>query len=542
MTELYPISSLEKVLPQSSLNAKRLSSMTVLHGENQAYQIAFKDRHKTKAEIFVNSDIREYIEVYSVRNVPVTLATFEEAEKDPNYISKEPGIYPDILSPVIDGKVEAIGYYQSLWIRVDGKAPPGKHTIAVELKTVSEVKSCSVEYCILPIEMPESDLIFTQWFHADCIAVYYGVPVWSEEHWKLIEKYMRTAVNYGVNMILTPLFTPPLDTAVGKERPTVQLVRIKKEGTHYSFDFALLKKWIALCRKCGIKFFEMTHLFTQWGAEFTPKIMAEVDGEEKRIFGWEVRADDKEYQDFLEEFLPCLVLFLKQEKVYKNSYFHISDEPQKEHLRNYLNAKKIVTGIIPESKIIDALSEFDCYQRGVVKNPIVAIDHMDAFAGKVKELWGYYCCVQVNGVSNRMITMPSVRTRYIALQMYKYKMKGFLHWGYNFYYSALSRKSINPFFQTDGEGDFPAGDSFSVYPGKEGPIVSIRLAVFSHALQDLAAMRLLEKYIGYEETINLMESVAGNIVFEQCASEPDIILKTRQKINEKLEQVVRKKV
>ena len=55
-------------------------------------------------------------------------------------------------------------------------------------------------------------------------------------------------------------------------------------------------------------------------------------------------------------------------------------------------------------------------------------------------------------------------------------------------------------------------------------------------------MRLLEKYIGYEETINLMESVAGNIVFEQCASEPDIILKTRQKINEKLEQVVRKKV
>ena len=48
-------------------------------------------------------------------------------------------------------------------------------------------------------------------------------------------------------MILTPIFTPPLDTAVGGERRTVQLVGITKTGSEYSFDFTLLERWINLC-------------------------------------------------------------------------------------------------------------------------------------------------------------------------------------------------------------------------------------------------------------------------------------------------------
>lgn len=43
----------------------------------------------------------------------------------------------------------------------------------------------------------------------------------------LIGNYMDAAVKCGVNMILTPVLTPPLDTAVGTERPTVQLVDIE---------------------------------------------------------------------------------------------------------------------------------------------------------------------------------------------------------------------------------------------------------------------------------------------------------------------------
>jgi hypothetical protein len=42
-------------------------------------------------------------------------------------------------------------------------------------------------------------------------------------------------------MILTPLFTPPLNTAVGGEKLTVQLVDVEKSNDKYSFGFDNLK-------------------------------------------------------------------------------------------------------------------------------------------------------------------------------------------------------------------------------------------------------------------------------------------------------------
>jgi diphthamide synthase (EF-2-diphthine--ammonia ligase) len=109
--------------------------------------------------------------------------------------------------------------------------------------------------------LPPQTLIHTSWFHTDCIATRYGVEVWSPAHWGLVERYMRSAVTHGINMILTPVFTPPLDTRVGGERPTVQLVGVTRRGQRYEFDFARLDQWVALARRCGVQYFEISHLW-----------------------------------------------------------------------------------------------------------------------------------------------------------------------------------------------------------------------------------------------------------------------------------------
>ena len=56
------------------------------------------------------------------------------------------------------------------------------------------------------------------------------MPVFSEEHWEIIENYLHEYVKRGCNMILTPLFTPALDTAVGAERTTTQLLDVKVDN------------------------------------------------------------------------------------------------------------------------------------------------------------------------------------------------------------------------------------------------------------------------------------------------------------------------
>ena len=58
-------------------------------------------------------------------------------------------------------------------------------------------------------------------------------------------------------MMLTPLFTSPLDTAIGLERTTCQLIDVEVKDGEYVFGFEKLKRWIDLCKKCGIEYFEI---------------------------------------------------------------------------------------------------------------------------------------------------------------------------------------------------------------------------------------------------------------------------------------------
>ena len=64
-----------------------------------------------------------------------------------------------------------------------------------------------------------------------------------------------------------------------------------------------------------------------------------------------------------------------------------------------------------------------------------------AAAVVLKNGWVYYCCGQGYKVSNRFIAMPAWRNRILGVQLYKYKMEVFLHWGYNFSYSSTWLKA-----------------------------------------------------------------------------------------------------
>ena len=539
---LIQFSSLEKVFLKALPNQREYTNATALWGEEFSYQIAYYADERLYAKIKIESDIQN-ITVRRVGNVPSELPAFDN-QYDENYISTEPGLFPDVLYPVEDDEVALNRNYHSLWVTVpvDETVKAGKHSIKISLinEEFSISESRTMELEIIPVALPGQKLIHTQWFHADCISSYYNVEVFSEKHWELIGKFIKTAVDNGINMILTPVFTPPLDTQICGERPTVQLVGVVKNGEHYTFNFDKLKKWIDLCKKNGVKYYEISHLFTQWGANFTPKIIAVENGIEKRIFGWDVEAVSAQYKSFLSQFLPKLTEFLKQEEISRVTYFHISDEPHGEaHMRSYRAAKDMVYEYIKDFKIIDALSDYQFYQTGLIKNPIPANNAIDIFLqNNVPDLWTYYCCSQGIGVSNRFMAMPSYRNRIIAAQLYKFQIVGFLHWGYNFYYSQYSKNKINPFSVTDAGGGFPSGDPFVVYPYDDGPIESIRLKVFKEALQDLRAMELLERYMPKEKIIDLIEKEAGEpITFSHYPQSPKYVLGIREKINRKIAEL-----
>lgn len=533
------ISSLEKCfLDESILAKKEYKKGSMLKNEVFHFCIAYcSDIPDSKEYVYlsVESPIKEYVEVNRIEMAPVQYAAPQIAD---DYLRTSAGLYPDILQPLEPNGRLAVPYaLKSLMVEVNtkGTVKSGEYPITFIFKeNTAEAKKHSITFTLEIIEatLPEQELIYTQWFYCDCLQQYYKTDCFDEKHWKIIENFMCTAVKYGVNMMLTPIFTPPLDTAIGGERPTIQLVGVKVQNGEYQFDFSLLKRWIDLCKKVGIKYFEISHLFSQWGAKYAPKIMTSVQGEYKQLFGWKTEAVSKEYKEFLNSFIPELLDFLKKNGIDKNSYFHISDEPNSKNLENYRAAKNAVAELLQGYPIIDALSDYEFYRDGVCDRPIPTTDTIEDFIRNgVKELWTYYCGAQVTEVSNRFMAMPSYRNRIIGIQLYKYDIKGFLHWGYNYYFNRYSYTPVNPFMNTDGEFFVPAGDCFSVYPGEDGkPWPSIRMAVFYDALQDMRALKLCEQLYGKDIVHKLIDKY-GEITFKNYPHNADYILEMREKIN-----------
>lgn len=527
------ISSLEKVRLINKLeDFETVKVLKAARGERVSFQVVAQDppsKEEPRAmglHLALRSKLSKYIKGFFVGQVPMALPAYLERCSG-EYLTTEPGLIPDVLYPLKKQKYYTQPYsLVNFWYTVElpEEIEPGKYPVCITLKGVKDEKNAKVRVVIEVVDtvIPKSDLRYTQWFHCDCIATHFGVKMQSEKHWKLIEKFIATAAHTGVNMILTPIFTPPLDTAIGSYRQTMQLVDIAKDGEKYSFGFEKLERWVELCKKYGIRYFEMAHLFTQWGACATPKIEAVVDGKLQRIFGWDVSSDSAEYAAFLKQFLPALLAELEKLGIKENCYFHISDEPNKAPDKpdfvNYGKAKELVKPLLQGCKIIDALSHIDFYDNGLIELPVPGTNHAEPFLERdIKERWCYYCCSQGQLVANRFMSMPSYRNRVTGVQLYMNDMAGFLQWGFNFYYSRHSEFPVDPYQVTDCIHAFPSGDAFSVYPYENGAIESLRAVVFYEGLQDRMLLKALEAKIGKDATKKMVTELAGKeITFTEC--------------------------
>ena len=531
------VSSMCKVFADGE-NAREMEEKRLcgLKGETLSYQIAYcwSGERKERGCITVDSPIKDKVHVRTVNLVPCEYPC--HMKRDDGYLTVNPGMYPDRLSKVPKWGFPLVsGQWRCLWIDVelDESAEAGEYPVKLVLSKDGETLGEPEMICeVLDVPLPKLSIPYTEWFHSDCLADYYGAEVFSDQWWEIVEAFVRAAAKHSCNMLLTPVFTPPLDTAVGGERRTVQLVDITaKEGT-YSFGFENFRRWVRMASDCGIEYFEISHLFSQWGAKAAPKVMAVKDGKYQQIFGWDTDSAGGEYRDFLHQFLTALKQELKELGIEDRTYFHISDEPEREHMESFRSAWESVAEDLEGFQVIDALSDYGFYKEGLVRQPVCAVNHMDPFIKERPErLWGYYCTAQCVGVTNRFIVQPGQRTRILGVQLYKYQLEGFLHWGYNFYNSEHSLYPIDPYRCTDAGGAFPSGDPFLVYPGEDGkPEGSMRQMLMDEAMTDYCAFKALEKLVGRDKVMEYIDE--EKVTFDEYPQDEDYLIRLRGKVNQ----------
>ena len=566
-TKLY--SALTLITPEKGSQEPELETYSICRNESFSFQMAYKyfddpDLEKNPEELhfFIRISSQLPVNLYHVACVPVMHSYSRIEPKLPI------GMYPDILLPkqtnptileqttrakpgyrfIEEGEKQSLAAYNDSWRQVwltvnedGGMLPPGVHKLTLTLFDIAnrKVGESTLILEVLDVALPKQTLYYTNWFHNDCLADFYNLPLFSEEYYRVFRNFLRTAVKNGMNMLLLPAFTPALDTAIGEERMTVQLVNVEKNDGIYTFDFSHMKRYISEACSAGIQYFEHSHFFTQWGAAHAPKVMATVDGCYQKIFGWETDGAGEDYVNFLRAYIPAVREFLRSEGLEKTTLFHISDEPSDANFETYERSSAGIRELLAGCTVGDALSDYKYYESGLVSTPIARTNNAGDFVDRCDDLWIYYTGGECyDGLSNRLIQLPRERNRSMGWQLYWAKAKGFLHWGYNFYYGRLSHGLYDPALDPCC-GFANAGTTYSVYPGRDGkPLQSIHQKIFADALTDHRALQLLESLAGRDVCMELIRTHLGEPNFYNTPKDPQTLLRFRSAVNDKIKSYI----
>lgn len=543
------VSSLEKCFLTSDITKfTELKEEKIFKNQKYSFQLAahFEDGWQAAYKPVVEGDLADFVTIREVVNIPSELPTYPNCTPMPAV--HEPGLYPDLLRPLKYRGIFRLQPMQSraLWFDIDTHGEiTGEHTLKIKLYKVNitsrgfaPIDEVAAEHelkiDIKDAEIPEQSLIFTQWFYADCLADYYNVEVFSDRHFEICENFAKAAVENGRNMLMVPLLTYALDTYGGGERTTTQLIDVYKDGDNYTFGYENLDRWLDMYKRIGVKYYEISPVFSQWGADSTPKVVATVNGEKKTIFGWGTDPLSKEYNGFIRLFLSEFIAHMKERGEDHKCWYHISDEPIPEHFEQYKKVRDSIYDLVEDYETLDAISHYEFYEWGLSKNPVPKTMVVHEFIDKgASDLWTYYCGGQCQNVSNCHFAMELSRVRCLGTQMFKYGIKGFLHWGYNYYNNQWSYDRIDPFAVSDAESFAASGDAYMVYPSPDGtPWESTRLRALYEGMEDMRVMQLAEKLCGKAAVVKAIEDIVGEVRFDKCILESDTMLAVRRAVNQ----------
>ena len=494
MIKTWLTSSLVRNFPLGAPRGRKAHVLYAARGERVSFQVCVLNGKDRPCEVSVDARSVLPLTVRRVGCVPVPHHNTGVPEPEMDGVGHIPGFVPDPLFPESNGTA-APREITSFWVTVDvpRACRGGAKGIMVAIKVDGKKKAhlaatVKVSRVVLA---PRRNFRVTHWFYADALCDWYGVEPFGKDFWPLCERYMKNYAAHGCDTIYVPVFTPPLD---GVKRPT-QLLRVNRiSGDAYSFDWRDVTRWIRLAKKCGIKYFEWTHFFTQWGCARAIRIYEKRNGDDRLLWPPSVTATSRTYRAFLSCFLPALKRFLEKEKLLNKSFFHVSDEPHGgDHLANYRKARCMLKELAPWMKVMDALSEIRFGREKITDMPISSIRTTKQFLDEGIPCWTYFCCGPRGKFLNRLLDTPLAKIRMAGWLFYRFGVKGFLHWGYNYWYPRQTRQIIDPFRVTDGLAwpGWAYGDTSVVYPGAEGPIDSIRWEVFAESLQDYRLLQTL---------------------------------------------------
>ncbi|MCD6562568.1 MAG: DUF4091 domain-containing protein [Thermoproteales archaeon] len=438
--------------------------------------------HSLNKDIECRLEITELVkdknEKISKNNINVSFIGYIPISKNtPNTPEEEleinaPTHIPD---PILNIKSMEIkqGNSQACWysIYIPKDIEPGKYEGKIYVICDNEKEELNVFLNVYPITLPSKKHLFiTNWFDVNRISKYYDVDLWSEDFWNIFRKWISFMNKYGQNVFLVPLST----------------IKIYKEDRGYKFDFSIFDRYITILFDEGAERIELSHLahFKEWGHRellFRDFNVVLKNGKEIKVNG----------DNIIPYLLPAIEKHLDEKKWLDKTLIHIADEPIEDNFDVWKETSEKIHRYAPKLRRIEAIETIGFENILEVWVPTLQhyndwMESYDKAREKGYEIWFYTCLNPKGRYPNRFLDYPLIKTRILHWINYAFKLKGYLHWGFD-------KWPDDPFGEPVSR--LPPGDSHISYPGKYGPLPSLRLEAMRDGIEDYELFIILENEI-----------------------------------------------
>jgi hypothetical protein len=390
---------------------------------------------------------------------------------------------------------------QPVWLtfNVARTVLPGKYRGKVTvLANGRKLAALPVELKIDAFTLPDPEdysFYLDLWQHPAQIADQLGLKRWSEEHWKILEVYLRELARAGQKVINTTIIEEPWggQTYVHYD----SLVVWTGYGREFTWDYTLFDRYVQLCIKAGIRRAISAYSLVLGPGGRRDCVIAYRDAQsgERKLLRMEV--GDETYRAVWTAFLLDFKKHLDAMGWLGITQIAFDEKPAD----IMETAIGLVRQVAPELKI-ELAGNYHAEIDAGIQDYCIAYPGTDSEIARARRARGqvttfYTCCGPA--FPNTFSFSPLTEPRLLPWHAAAIGSDGYLRWAWN---SWPKDPMTTPDF-----GPWPSGDTFLVYPGKEGPISTLRWEAFKAGVQDFELIAAVRKKLEMEADAELEETL-----------------------------------
>ena len=397
-------------------------------------------------------------------------------------------------------------------LRVPADAAPGKYTVTA---TVYSSFAGEDERVVLQQEIPltvgeytlpdwqERGLYLNLWQHVSSLAWHHDVPMWSDEHFAVIENYVAALTDLGQRSITVcaahipwggQSCSTPFEHAGNLFQYSMIGITKKSDGT-FLYDYSVMQRYIDLCTRAGFGGdIEVFGLVNVWQKGVVPTLCEEYP--EPIVLRYFDEADGTMKYIRSQEEIIAYIKALEQYFIDTDQIARVrigADEPS--DMERYRRSLEQLHEIAPSFKCATAINhsefieEFEDHIETITPSiGCVCKEYQRLMAHKAqfphkKFLW--YVCGS-KAFPNNSIINPLIDNRSVGLLNDMLGLDGFLRWNFCLY-SDDPREDVR-------YSNLAAGDLNFVYPGSNGSVLlSLRYKNLQRGFSDYEMIHTLRE-------------------------------------------------